>query len=293
MLKAVFVLSATAVLVVSCLAQQTPPEAKKNVQSRSAPGPGFITPSEANVRIESDARTFVVMAALNMAGFDYETGGHPLSSARVELRKDLSQLDPQIREKLAAFYKSHRRQGVDEAADASRYSALSLMMTPPPGFTIYQSGERPIPADLQPLLDFVPLVREFYIKSGIRELIPKYTAKGDAYTAAYRTPVGELIYEVLEYFHTVPETVISMRPLVVKSVSSDGATKQETTVISRNRTRQVFVIPEPLAAMDTATVRGDILNQKEDLLARRIGDDYIVILGPSPVAGTDAVRQAL
>lgn len=291
--KAVFVLLLNAVLIVSCLAQQAPPDAKKSPQSRSAPGPGFIVPSEANVRIESDARTFVVMAALNIAGFDHETGGQPLSAARAELRKDLSKLDPQVKQKLAAFYQAHRRQGVDEAADASRYAALSLMMTPPPGFTVYQSSERPIPADLQPLLDFVPLLREFYLKSGIRELIPKYISISDAYTAAYRTPIGELIYEVLDYFHTVPETVISMRPLVVNTVSHDGATKQQTTVFNRNRTRQVFVVPEPLAAMDTATVRGDILNQKEDLLARRIGDDYIVIVGPSRAVGTDAVRQAL
>jgi tetratricopeptide (TPR) repeat protein len=265
--------------------QATPP--------RSAQAPGFITPSEVNVRIESDPRTFVVMAALNMGGFDYETGGQPLSPARVELRKDLAGLDPQIRAKLAAFYKTHRRAGVDEAVDALRYAALSLMMTPPPAFTIYQSSDRPIPQDLQPLLEFAPLVREFYSKSGIRALIPKYIAQGNAYSAGYRTPVGELIYDVLEYFHTAPETVISMRPLVVKSVSQDASRTEKTTVVSRNRTRQVFVIPEPLSALDTSIVRGDILNQKEELLSRRIGDDYIVILGPSRTVATDAIRQAM
>ncbi|HXU09062.1 MAG TPA: hypothetical protein VN743_08695 [Blastocatellia bacterium] len=280
-------------MAVSAFAQQTPPAEKTAAPARSADAPGFIIPSEANVRIDADSRTFVVMAALNMAGFDYETGGQPLSPARVELRKDLAGLDPQVREKLAAYYKSHRRPGVEETADAARYIALSLMMTAPPAFSVYQSPERPIPQDVQPLLDFIPLLREFYVKSGIRELVPKYVSIGTAYTAAYRTPIGELIYEVLDYFHTVPETVISMRPLVVKTISPDAARKQKTTVVSRNRTRQVFVIPEPLAAMDTSTVRGDILNQKEDLLSRRIGDDYIVIVGPSRTVATDPVRQAL
>ncbi len=241
-----------------------------------------------------------MMAALNVAGFDYETGGQSLSPARAELRKDLAKLDPQVKEKLAAFYKAHRRAGVDEAADAARYAALSLMMTPPPAFTVYQSisqaseqaGDRTIPEDLRPLLDFVPLVREFYLKSGIRELIPKYLGIGQAYAASYRTPVGELIYEVLAYFHTVPETVISMRPLVVRSPTLDAKT-QKSTVYARNRSRQVFVIPDPLAALDTSTVRGDILNQKEDLLSRRVGDDYIVIVGPSRAVATDPVRQAM
>jgi tetratricopeptide (TPR) repeat protein len=280
-------------LAVSVAAQQTKPETKSSAQAKPAQArSGFITPSEVNVRIESDVRTFVVMAALNIAGFDYETGGQPLSPARAELRKDLAGLDPQVREKLAAFYKTHRREGVDQAADAARYAALSLMMTPPPGFTIFASTDRPIPFDLQPLADFVPLVREFYLKSGMRELIPKYMAVLEATAAAYRIPVGGVIYDVLDYFHAKPETVISMRPLVITSTDAD-AKKQKSTVITRNRSRQVFIVLDPLAAMDTSTVRGDILNQKEDLLARRIGDDYIVIVGPSRAATTDPVRQAI
>ena len=232
------------------------------------------------------------MAALNVAGFDYETGGEPLSPARAELRRDLAKLDPQVKEKLAAFYKAHRRAGVEEAADATRYAALSVMMTQPPGFTIYQSPVHPIPNDLEPLLGFVPLVREFYVKSGIRELLPKYMKHGEAYAATYRVPVGTVIFDVLDYFHTQPETVISMKPLVI--TTGDVNTKKEkTTVITRTRTRQVFVITDPLLAIDTSTVRGDILNQKDDLLARKIGDDYIVIVGPSRAAMADAPRQAM
>ena len=257
-----------------------------------ATGPGFIVPSDANVRISPDVRTFVVMAALNIAGFDYESSGQQLSPARVELRKDLAKLDPQVKEKLAKFYQAHRRPGVDETSDAARYAALSLLMTEPPGFTVYESADRPLPADLQPLADFVPLVREFYVKSGIRELVPKYMGAGEAYAAALRGPVGMVIYDVLDYFHTKPETVINMRPLVVKTGEMEGKT-EKTKVVSRTRTRQVFVIPDPLAARDTAIVRGDILNQKEDLLARRVGDDYIVIIGPARNPSADSVRQAM
>ncbi len=273
----------------------TPPVASAQTQAalpRQTEGVGFITPSEANVRIAPDIRTFVVMAALNLAGFDYETGGQALTPARAELRRDLAKIDPQLREKLTAFYQAHRLQGSDESADAARYEALSVMMTEPPGFTVYQSTDRAIPDDLQPLLDFVPLVREFYVKGGIRELVPKYMAIGEAYATAYRGPIGMVIYDVLDYFHTKPETVINMRPLVVTKGESDGR-KEKSTVITRTRTRQVFVIPDPLAPLDTSTVRGDILNQKEDLLARKIGDDYIVIVGPSRAANADPVRQAL
>src|SRR5713101_3464754 len=216
MLRASIICLLAASLTVSATAQQTKPETKRRVQPLpESMRAGFIPPSEVNVRIEPDVRTVVVMAALNIAGFDYETGGQPLSPARAELRRDLAKLDPQVREKLAAFYKAHRREGVEEAADAARYAALSVMMTQPPGFTIYQSPDRPIPGDLESLLDFVPLVREFYVKSGIRELLPKYMKVGEAYAAAYRVPVGSVIFDVLDYFHTKPETVISMKPLVI------------------------------------------------------------------------------
>lgn len=253
---------------------------------------GFIAPPEANVRIAPDIRTFVVMAALNMAGFDFETGGQALSPARVEIRKDLANLDPQVKAKLAAFYTSHKLKGQDETGDAARYAALSVLMTEPPGFSIRQSPDTAIPDDLQPLLDFVPLVREFYLKSGIRDLIPKYMTAGDNYTAAFRTPVGGMIFDVLDYFHARPEMVINMKPLVVTTGETEGK-KHKETVITRTRTRQVFVIPDLMTPLETAVLRGDILNQKDDLLARKAGDDYIVIVGLSRTLNAEAVRQAL
>lgn len=293
MLKIVSSTLLSLTLVVLVAAQQQPQRAPAKGAQPAQSSPGFIVPAEANVSIEPDARTFVVMAAINMAGFDYETGGQPLSPARAEIRKDLGKLDPAVKEKLAAYYKSHRRAGVDEATDAARYAALSLMMTPPPAFSIYADREQSLPEDLRPLADFAPLVSEFYIKSGIRELLPKYMAVGNAYATAYRQPVGELVYQTLEYFHTRPETIINMRPLIVTPNEPDKSKKEQPKVIARNRTRQVFVIPDPLEALGNSFVRGDILNQKDELLNRRIGDDYIVIVGPSRAVNTDAIRQAL
>ena len=56
-----------------------------------------LTPGDVNVRIETDVRTFVVMAALNAAGFDNERGRTSLSPARVELLKT-AKLDPKLKE---------------------------------------------------------------------------------------------------------------------------------------------------------------------------------------------------
>ncbi|HWO02805.1 MAG TPA: hypothetical protein VNS63_26425, partial [Blastocatellia bacterium] len=90
-----------------------------------------------------------------------------------------------------------------------------------------------------------------------------------------------------------PETVISMKPLVVGANVPEKTKRENPTVYARNRTRQVFVIPDPLAAFGSSFVRGDILNLKEESLSRRVGDDYIVVLGPSRLANAEAVRNAM
>jgi tetratricopeptide (TPR) repeat protein len=289
-------------LVSATLAQQAKPQPKKPEQPAAVAEAGFIPPSDVNVRIEPDVRTLVVMAAINVAGFDYEAQGQPLSPARAELRKDLANLNPQIKQELAEFYKAHRRPDVDEAVDAQRYAALSLLMTAPPAFSIYTRDDnndgKPenIPDDLQPLIKdgFVRLVSRFYTSSGIKELLPKYVKVGQVYSTAYRRPVGEMIYKTLEYFHTKPETIVNMRPLVVETKDPQGGNKRETQrMISRTRTRQVFVIPDPFAALEASVIRDDILNQKEDILSRRVGDDYTLIIGPSNTPNRAAIRATL
>lgn len=273
------------------------------VPSNQAQSAGFILPADVNVHVDPDVRTLVMMAAVNIAGFDAETGGQPLSPLRAEIRKDLANINPQLKAKLMAFYQAHRRAGVDETTDAARYAALSLLMTPPPGFNVHTPPGVPVPEELQSLLTvekdetepaIQKLLREFYLNSGIKTFLSKYGQVAENYAAAYRQPIGGLIYQTLAYFHTTPETIINMRPLVITPTDTESKRKkQDPTIVARNRSRQVFVITDPFLALNTSIVRGDILNQKEDLLTRRIGDDYIVIIGPSRIYSIDGVRQAL
>ncbi|HEU4389168.1 MAG TPA: hypothetical protein VFV34_15305, partial [Blastocatellia bacterium] len=198
---------------------QTPPQ-----PPQTRPQLRSILPSDFNVRIEPDQRMLIVMAAINVAGFDAEGAGQPLTPGRVEIRKDLANLDPQLRQRLNAFYLSHRRDGVEETADAMRYAALSLLMTEPPSFEIYVPHEV-LPADLQLLMErdgkrsseLPALLSEFYVKSGVKQLLPKYARLAQTYAAAYQQPVSLAIEGVLNYFHTTPATIVNMRPLVIES----------------------------------------------------------------------------
>ena len=267
-----------------------PPDSQAKISQTTS---GFITPGDVNVSIGSDIRMFVVMAALNIAGFDYEPGSQPLTTARTEIRKDLAtRVDPQLKAKLSEFYKANRRPGVEEGVDATRYAALSLMMTPPPSFSVYTLDSSQIPEDVKPLLAFIPLVQEFYVKTNIKDFAQKYLSHAEHYAIQYRRPVGEMIYQIIEYFHLRPETVLAMKPVVI-STGEPGAKVKQQKEIARTRSRQVFVILDPLACLGSSFARDDMLNAKDDLLARRIGDDYIVALGPSRDFTLDAVRTAL
>lgn len=276
-------------------AQQAKPPATAQVPSN------FIPPSEAGVRIEPDVRTMVVMAALNIAGFDYEPSGQPMTALRAEVRKDLAAIDPALKQKIAQFYQANKKAGTDEGIEAARYAVLSLLMTQPPALRIYENDEdsevvraaRTIPADLKPLVGFSNIASEFYIKSKVKDFLPKYMAVGQIYANAYRQITGELIYEVAEYFRLKPETTINMRPLVIGTDAGIKGKKDKGTQIARVRSRNVFIIPDPLASYGTAFVRGDLLNQKDDLVYRRVGDDYIVLIGPSKTPSTEAIRRVL
>src|SRR6185369_1630195 len=164
----------------------------------------------------------------------------------------------------------------------------------PPAFSVHTPPGITLPEELRQIAEFEPLLREFYLTSGIKNSLAKYMKVADAYATAYRQPVGELIYQTFGYFHTNPETIINMRPLVIAPTDTEAKRKkQDPTVVARNRSRQVFIITDPLLALNTSVVRGDILNQKDDLLTRRVGDDYLVIIGPSRSYNMDGVRQAL
>jgi tetratricopeptide (TPR) repeat protein len=160
-------------------------------------------------------------------------------------------------------------------------------MTPPPLFSI-RGESASIPEDLQPLVGFVPLLQDFYQKSGMKQVLPKYVQSGRALAASLRLPVGNEIFETLSYFHSKPDTIIGLKPLII-----DQATGEKQKIVARTRTRYVFVIADPFTPRDASWVRDDILNEKEDLVSRRKGDDYIVGVGPGSGPRIYALRQAL
>lgn len=228
--------------------------------------------SEYGVDFQADPRLIVVMAALEAAGFDPVPAGQTPSAFRAKLRKDLANLNPDLRHRLQAFYERNKLPAPATPADqAARYVSLALALGPPPGFEAPPRSED-LPAGLLEVLDFAPLVQEFYRQSGIDDQLVNYTRAYQAEGDRLRAPTTEMVKSLLNYLHTQPITSTSER-VEVKNPDKKSKDKKYTF---RQKERRFFILPDLLAA------RGAIN-------FRIIGDDYYVILPE----GTDPAESEL
>ena len=166
-----------------------------------------------NMKLTVDVRIFTVMAALNAAGFDYETPGKEMSELRQEIRHELQQTDPGLLERLQAFYKEHR-QGSDGIDNQVSYVSLALLLSAPPEFKLIFE-EKKIPADARRLLGFESLVQEFYQKAGIQSMWERYQSAYAEELEIYRPVLRGMIEQTLEYFRIPPRSVLDRRIVLI------------------------------------------------------------------------------
>lgn len=251
---------------------QTPttgPARRSQVQQR--PAAGFDL-SEYGVELQPDPRLIIMMAALEAAGFDPTPAGQEPSAFRAQVRKDLANLDPDLRQQLRAFYERNKLPPPATAADqAARYVSLAFAFGAVPLFDAPERSDD-LPGGLLEVLDFAPLVREFYRKSGIDERLVTYMRAYQAEGDRMRQPTANLVRAVLSYLHTRPITVTNER-VVSKSPGKKNAAKAYTV---RQRERRFLIVPDLLAAPGAINFR-------------IIGDDYFAVLPP----GTDPESSEL
>jgi len=166
-----------------------------------------------NMDLTVDVRIFTVMAALNAAGFDYESPGKEMSEVRQRIRLELQQTDPTLLEELQTFYNGHR-EGSDGFDNQVAYVSLALLLSDPPDFRLTVKEEE-IPPDARRLLGFEQLVQEFYQKAGIESLWQRYQASYTKELEAYRPVLREMIEQTLQYFRIPPRFVLDRRIVLI------------------------------------------------------------------------------
>lgn len=241
-------------------------------QTRQRPKASFDL-AEYGVEFQTDPRLIVMMAALEAAGLDLTSPGRPASVFRAQVRKDLADLNPDLRNRLRVFYERNKLPAPATPADqVARYVSLALALGPPPSFEAPERSDD-LPAGLLEVLDFAPLLREFYTASAMDERMVSYTRAYQAEGDRLRQPAAELIRAVLTYLHTRPMT-FSIERVPVKSTSKEN--KKSATPETRVRERRFFIVPDLLAAPGA-------------IHFRIIGDEYYAIVPE----GTDPVSSEL
>jgi hypothetical protein len=183
-----------------------------------------------------------------------------------------------LRQKISVFLTQYRkrRPALSEAEIVSPFVAMAYSLSTPPDLAdpVVTSD---LPGELLDVLDFAPLVREFYRRSGI-------SAKLDAYAKEYqertdtelRGGAREMVAELLDYLHTKPQTIYAERVKVQANKSKNTSLKN---IEIREHERRFVVVPEMLAPVGNV----QFLN---------IRDDYYVILPPDTDLSLSEARRA-
>jgi hypothetical protein len=253
----------------------TPASTSPGAQVPRRPSASFDL-AQYGVEFRADPRLIVMMVALEAAGWDPVAGRQP-SAFRTQVRKDLENLDPDLRGRLRAFYERTKLPAPATGADqAARYVSLALTLGPPPSLDAPERSDD-LPGGILEVLDFASLLREFYRRSGIDERMVSYTRAYQAEGDRLRPPTAELIRSVLTYLHTQPITN-SFERVVVKAPAS-GNKKATTRTETREHVRRFFIVPDLLAAPGAINFRV-------------IGDEYYAILPEGTEPGSSELRRA-
>lgn len=233
--------------------------------------------SEYGVDFQADQRLIVVMAALEAAGFDPQPGREP-SGFRTKLRKDIVAVDPDLRARLKGFFDRARLPApATPAEQAARYVSLALALGPGPGFEAPARSED-MPLGLLEVLDFAPLVQEFYRRSGISEQMVTYVRAYQAEGDRLRAPTTEMVRGLLTYLHTRPITTSTER-VEVKAPSAKKDSKTAKTYSIREKDRRFLILP-------------DLLAPRGAINFRIIGDDYYAIVPDGTDPTSSELRRA-
>jgi hypothetical protein len=257
----------------STAAQPTPTPQQQRQPARS----GTLDLSDYGVQIAPETRLIVMMAALDAAGFD-PTAGRPPSEFRALVRRDQANLDTELRARMRRFYELNKLKAPATFAEqAARYVSLAYALGPAPTFDApARSGD--LFGGALDVLDFAPLVREFYAKSGIAERLPAYLAAHQKEGDRLRPQTSEMLRAVLTYLHTRPTTFLLER-VPVKNPSAKPKKDAPPVFITRERERRFVLVPDLLAVPGSINFRV-------------IGEDYFAVVPAGIDPASSEVRRA-
>ena len=240
-----------------------------NVFAQNVPA-GFDL-SNYGVRIEPDKRVMIVLATLEAArmtstsGEDVPIINTPLSPEGMKFREllksDLAALSPDLRQKISMFVTGYKNRNpkLNDAELVAPFISMAYALTPAPELAdpIVTTD---LPGNLLDVLDFAPLVRDFYRRSSFSGNIGEYIKTCQRLAdGRLRTSAREMVGDLLNYLNTKPQLYFAEK---VKVETRKGKSKSATLrqVETRERERHFYIVPDLLAPVGNIS----FVNIKDD-----------------------------
>ncbi len=189
------------------------------------------------IEFRNDIRLFTVMAAINVAGFDYEVPGKEMSPVRQSVRTELEVISRGLRRKLREFYLSHHTS--DDPAAQAAYTSLALLIEGPPDFEVQGNVPR-IPSEAQAVMSFERLLPAFYQEGDISRLWMKHSAEYERVLEAYRPVAEKVIQRTLQYFRVPERVVLDSQIILIPDLLNFN-----DIVNARNQERSYYIMVGP------------------------------------------------
>ncbi len=191
-----------------------------------------------NIRFQEDVRVFTVMAALNVAGFDYERSGMEMSHVRREVRDQLGSLDPVLLARLRNFFQDHLSE-VPLSEQHIDYTSLALILTQPPDFDL-NLPEQELPAGVWRVKGFEALLQEFFLKGQIATIWEGQRQYYKSELAGYLPVLRRAVKESLDYFRVPVRVMMDRHILLIPDLLN-----AHEIVNARNLERVYYIVVGP------------------------------------------------
>ena len=139
-----------------------------------------------DIQLGANKNLFMVLAAINAAGYDEGLSSPDNNPLRMQLREYLSKQTIEVLPELKKYYRRHMlKNGVQ---DLSEYISYALSVTGPPSFT-WRTRDVEIPPDALALTEFTPLMIDFYRQANLEELWNRAQPAYDKELEKYHSPL--------------------------------------------------------------------------------------------------------
>jgi tetratricopeptide (TPR) repeat protein len=139
-----------------------------------------------NIQLGSNENLFVVLAAINAAGYDEGLQLPDNSPLRQQLREAISKQNIAVLPALRLFYRKHLQKNAVQ--DLSQYISYALSVTGPPSFE-WKTRDVDVPPDAISLAEFTPLLIDFFNQAHLDELWQRARPAVDKEMEKYHSPL--------------------------------------------------------------------------------------------------------